>query len=274
MYWGVGKYCGACEIGLFKSRNATADFCLLLCVHRFACSVEKRQIRAETHAETERGNRSLHFRLNHIKHSVSCNAAAEASSRVWKEHAVRPQCVKAYFVKIPASQHPVLTAESRLDCSERSCCNLCREGGNHPDCCRENVLNDNLQPRACETDAEFPDKTLFFQRLPPSLLPLPGFFPFQPSISCISPHPLHNPSCRPLLPPFFLPRPWLLWKYVLLSVFWVFFFFTCSFPRLTHGALVQMNVCAQAMSTPTEEIKLSTVQAHRLLLLHKHTHTL
>lgn len=191
MYWGVGKYCGACEIGLFKSRNTTADFCLLLCVHRFACSVEKRQIRAETHAETERGNRSLHFRLNHIKHSVGCNAAAEASSRVWKEQAVRPQCVKAYFVKIPASQHAALTAESRLDCSERSCCNLCREGGNHPDCCRENVLNDNLQPRACETDAEFPDKTLFFQR-PPSLPP-----PATRLFSLSTFHFLHLPSPAP-----------------------------------------------------------------------------
>lgn len=54
---------------------------------------------------------------------------------------------------------------------------------------------------------------------------------------------LSNLSCFPPFSPF-LPRPWL-WKYGSLSVF-----FTCSFPRLSHCASVQMNMSAQAMSLP------------------------
>lgn len=119
------------------------------------------------------------------------------------------------------------------------CCNerLWREGGNNLDCCREKVLNDNLQPRACETDAALPDKTLLFQ---PSLS---LFLPTSHSLQLSSPT-TNNPSCCP--PPFFSSETLTIMK----IYFVVSFCFTCRFFGLTHCALVQMNVSAPAMVYP------------------------
>lgn len=111
------------------------------------------------------------------------------------------------IVKIPASRLLL-----NLDCCNER---LCGEGGNNTDCCRENVLNDNLQPQACETDAEVPDKTLFFQPPPPPT------FSFPPNLSFPATLFTHSTilPVAPFLPLFFLPRSWLLWKYISLSVF-------------------------------------------------------
>ncbi len=61
-------------------RVVRGSVCLLV---QLPCG-EKRNKHKDTHTNTHRGkereNKPLHFQLNHIKHSVNCNAAAEASS--------------------------------------------------------------------------------------------------------------------------------------------------------------------------------------------------
>lgn len=126
-----------------------------------------------------------------------------------------------------------------------------RRAGNHPSCGRENVLRDNLQPRACRKDAEFYDKSqplsCFFLSFPPQ----PPFSPPPPKSF------LHSPT--PLSPPSFLFPTLRLRKYVLLSYFlpaaslgW------CSVPESRLMCLLKQRL------PPTEELKLSSEQAPRL----------
>lgn len=130
------------------------------------------------HTQRETENKPSHFQLNHVKRSVNCNAAAESSlwkALVWKEQAAHPHCINALIIcYITEYLHPNTPCVPVNLHWAAHCCNerLCREGGNHLGCCRENVSDDNLQPRACETDAGFSDKPLFFQLPPPHSLAL------------------------------------------------------------------------------------------------------
>lgn len=124
--------------------------------------------------------------------------------------------------KILASQRSVLPSESTLDCTQRQSTNL----------------NNNLQPRACETDARFYNKTLFFQNQVP--LPVRWLFPSLLPFSWAS-------TLQSFLLPPSSPFPG---GTVVMKICFTVSFFTCSFPRLTHCASVQMNMSAQAMSLP------------------------
>lgn len=255
MYWGVGKYCSEAGIALFKSRNSGSDFCLWLCtVHGNVCWLAVRRNKQKS-SERERENKPLHFQLNHIKHSVNCNTAAEA----WRTGCT-PSSYKSsnnilLIVTIPASQH--FLTECTLGCTERL---LQRERE------REEIIQRKCFKWQLTARGRWNGCWVFWQN---SILSAPPLSPSQPPISCSSPPPLLNPSCCPLLSS----------NTVVMKICFlvsVFLFYLQQPPRAESRCLSPDEcVCSSHVSAPTEEIKLSTERAQRLLCTHtlSKTHT-